>query len=175
MVRSLRLKSPESVRAAATRTLHDLLPVLLSDNHIPYGYRIGYLSNYWSGPIYSILEARHGIRRPKFATLFCLAHIGRMSATEIGLLTGIPKNSLSRAVNELLKEGRIRRDVDASDNRRAVLSLTASGRRLFRRMLPLFEARQAKMLSVLTDGEAQALDRILTKLVQREDDWAEVY
>ncbi len=163
------------MRNGVGRSFVELLPVLLADNRIPFGYRIGYLSNYFSGPVYSLLEERYNIRRPKFATMFCLAHLERMSATEIGLLTGIPKNSLSRAVNELLAERRIRRDVDVHDNRRAVLALTAIGRKLYQEILPQFEARQAKMISVLNEEEVQALDRILTKLVHREDDWAEVY
>ena len=59
--------------------------------------------------------------------------------------------------------------------RRVRAQLTDTGRRLFAQMLPLFAARQQKMLSVLTSAEVASLDRILTKLVARKDDWAEVY
>jgi DNA-binding MarR family transcriptional regulator len=175
MTRSVRLpqRAPEPLNGG--RSLDQLLPVLLARNGLPYGYRIGYLSNYFSGPIYSVLEQKHGMRRPKFATLFCLAHLGPMSATEIGLLTGIPKNSLSRAVNELQKERLLRREVDRSDSRRAILTITPGGRRLFERLLPLFQARQTKMLSALDKTDLQALDRVLTKLILRTDDWAESY
>lgn len=175
MTRSIRLKPAASMSPNSGRSLDQLLPELLADNQLPYGYRIGYLSNYFSGPIYSVLETQFSMRRPKFATLFCLAHLGKMNATEIGLLTGIPKNSLSRAVNELLKEHRVRRDADKHDSRRAILSLAPSGRRLFGKLIPLFQVRQAKMLSVLDARECAALGRILTKLVLRQDDWAEVY
>ena len=175
MTRSVRLRQRAPERLNGGRSLDQLLPLLLTRNGLPYGYRIGYLSNYFSGPIYSVLEQEHGMRRPKFATLFCLAHLGPMSATEIGLLTGIPKNSLSRAVNELQKEALLKREVDRIDSRRAILTIAPRGRRLFERLLPLFQARQTKMLSVLDKTDLQALDRVLTKMILRWDDWAEVY
>jgi DNA-binding MarR family transcriptional regulator len=88
-------------------------------------------------------------------------------------LTGIPKNSVSRAVSRLKKMGLIRRAADRDDGRRAMLSLTAKGSALYERVLPRFQQRQEAMVSVLTAAERQELHRLLNKLVERDDDWAQ--
>ena len=158
------------------RSANVLLECVLDDgNRFRFGYRIGFLSNWFSGPVYSVIERRFGMRRPKFATLFCLSRIGPLSATDIVQLTGIPKNSLSRAIAELVTERRLLRAVDRADSRRAILSITAEGRRVVEQIEPLFEARQQVMISVLTPAEQRQLDRLLQKLVVRDDDWEQGY
>lgn len=170
---------PRAARPAATepaRPANALLERVLDDgNRIRFGYRVGFLSNWFSGPVYSVVERRFGMRRPKFATLFCLSQVGPLAATDIVRLTGIPKNSLSRAVAELVAERRVLRAVDRADSRRAILSITPEGRRTVGEILPLFEARQQAMLSVLSGAERAQLDRLLQKLVVRDDDWEEEY
>ena len=167
---------PSGTQAATATPADGLLERMLEErNPIRFGYRIGFLSNWFSGPVYSVVERRFGMRRPKFATLFCLAHFGRLSATDIVQLTGIPKNSLSRAIAELVAERRVLRAVDRNDSRKAILTLTAEGRRIHEQIVPLFEARQRAMLSVLTAAEASQLDRLLQKLVVRDDDWEQLY
>ncbi len=151
------------------------LSAIFRDNEIMFGYRVGYLSNYFSGPVYSVVEAEFGMRRPKFATLFCLAHLGELSAGDICLLSGIPKNSLSRAVNELLREERIRRVADRTDSRRSILSLTREGRKIYQLILPMFRKRQEAMMAPLSTREREQFDRLLAKLVLRDDGWNEVY
>jgi MarR family transcriptional regulator, temperature-dependent positive regulator of motility len=151
------------------------LSAIFRNNEIMFGYRIGYLSNYFSGPVYSLVEAQFGMRRPKFATLFCIGHLKKLSARDISLLTGIPKNSLSRAVNELLREGRIKRTVDSADSRRAILTMTRQGRDVYEQILPMFQAREQAMMAPLTQREAAQFDRLLAKMVLRDDGWNEVY
>jgi MarR family transcriptional regulator, temperature-dependent positive regulator of motility len=176
---TIRLKSPSKQAANATAAPAASARPQLSDifrqNEIMFGYRIGYLSNYFSGPVYSVVEAEFGMRRPKFATLFCLAHLGTLAARDIGVLSGIPKNSLSRAVNELLREGRIKRAVDDADSRRGLLSLTREGRRIYEQILPMFLKRQAQMMAPLTPAERTQFDRLLAKLVLRDDGFNEMY
>lgn len=148
---------------------------MLQSNLLNLGYRIGYVSNVFSGPVYKELEKAFGIRRPKFATLFSLAHLKRATASDICTLTGISKNTISRAVNELLREGRVRSSTDKVDNRRAILALTAEGRALFEKLVPLFVERQSKMVSVLSPDERATFEELLTKLMVRNDGWNKVY
>ncbi len=112
------------------------------------------------------------LQRPEFATLFCCSHLDDCTATDVVQLTGIPKNTISRAVSKLLADGLIGREAHEADGRKAVLRLTKKGRKAYQAMLPQFVARQQRMLSVLDKQELQELARLLDKLVERSDDWA---
>ena len=151
----------------------DKLSALLRRNKINYVYRIGYLSNYLIGAVYRESESELGIQRPHFAVLLCLAHLSDITATDVVCLTGIPKNSISRAINGLLKNGYISRASDEEDGRRGVLNITARGKAAYDRIAPLFQQRQKKMLEVLSAEERDDLNRLLTKLVSQEPSWAE--
>jgi DNA-binding MarR family transcriptional regulator len=105
--------------------------------------------------------AEHGIQRPEFATLFCTAHLAGATASDVVALTGIPKNSISRAVARLAGDGLIEREQHEDD-----------GRKAYDALLPQFMARQERMLAVLSPAELKEFDRLLDKLVERDDDWA---
>lgn len=138
-------------------------------------YRVSWLANFFSGPIYRDLEVEPGISRPEFIVIFCLAHAPGVSAAAICRATGRPKNSVSRAIARLLAAGRVRRRTDAADRRAGLLELTAEGRALYEALIPRFRAREAAMLAPLSDDERGELDRLLGKLVHRGDDWATVF
>lgn len=148
---------------------------ILQKNEIAYGYRVGYLFNHFAGPVYKWTAAEFGLQRPEFATLFCIAHLGSPSASDVVELTGIPKNSVSRAVNRLIELDLIRRTTDKGDARRSVLSMNVAGRKLYDKILPRFQERQARMISVLSAAERAEFDRLLNKLVERDDDWAQAF
>lgn len=146
---------------------------ILARNEIAFGYRVGYLFNHFSGPVYKWSTAELGIQRPDFATLFCIAHLDETTASDVVELTGIPKNSVSRAVNRLLQAGLVRRTVDDADARRGLLTMTARGAKVYGQVLPRFHDRQERMLAPLSAAERSQLDRLLDKLVERDDDWAQ--
>lgn len=151
-------------------------PEILNANAIIHAWRISYLSNFFHGPIYKAIRETYGLTRPDFVVLFCLHHSDEIvSATDICRVTGLPKNSISRAVSRLRKSGTIARKPDAADNRRQILRMTKPGDKLLRRILPLFVAREADMLEVLDRTERNELNRLLAKLVDRDDDWASVF
>jgi MarR family transcriptional regulator, temperature-dependent positive regulator of motility len=146
---------------------------ILKHNEIAYGYRIGYLFNQFSGPVYQWTTAELGLQRPEFAVLFCIAHLPETTATDVATLTGIPKNSVSRAVNKLLVLQFIKRITDHQDARRSLLSLTDAGREQYLQILPRFKERQHGMMAVLTPRERAEFNRLLNKLVDRGDDWVQ--
>lgn len=146
--------------------------IILDQNTIRIGYRVSYLANFFSGPIYRELEAAEGLTRPEFVVMFCLAHCGSLTAQGISNMTGRPKNSLSRAVHRLVARGLITRVAAPRDPRQAQLDLSAAGRETLERITPRFTRRETEMLSPLTAQERQEFDRLLGKLVHRDDGWA---
>lgn len=85
-----------------------------------------------------------------------LADIARGSATDKGLL--------SRHLTALTAAGLVAQVEDARDHRRHFLRLTARGRALHNRLLPVMRARQERLTASLGDGERRALDRALDAL-----------
>jgi DNA-binding MarR family transcriptional regulator len=148
------------------------LTEILVENAITTGYRLTYLGNHFIGPVYKWTEKELDIRRPQFAVLFCLAHLGTLSARDVCELSGIPANSISRAVSSLLERKLVLRTDHGSDKRRGVLKLTTAGRKLYEHIIPMFGEREAQMLQPLSPQEQQQLSTLLAKIVLREDDWS---
>lgn len=67
------------------------------------------------------------------------------------------------------------RRADPDDGRAVILDLTEAGRALHERLMPEFRAREAAMLAPLTPAERADLERLLGKLVFREDGCARVF
>lgn len=144
---------------------------VLRSNVLPYAYRINFLGNLISIPAYREVELRTGLSRPEFLILICLAHVNALNAKDITVVTGWPKNSISRAVHQLLGAKRIERMTDPEDRRHRILVMTREGRSVYERMLPILKKRETAMLAVLNQKDLAALDRILDKLIFREDNW----
>lgn len=149
----------------------DMIRALLRRNKINFVYRIGYLSNHLVGPVYKASEKEFGIQRAHFATLLCLQALDQITATDVVTLSGIPKNSVSRAVNKLLADDLIVSMADEEDGRKFVLSITPRGRSLYDRISPAFRESQKRLLDVLSPAEQEQLDRLLDKLVSQDDEW----
>lgn len=146
---------------------------MLTDTELSPAWRISFLANFFTGPIYARIQDHFGLSRPGFVILFSLSHQDGLVARDICLVTGLPKNSISRAVTELEAKGLIGRDTDAADRRAKPLKLTPQGRALLGEVVPLFRDRQAAMLAVLDEAEAAEFDRLMTKVVFAMPDWVQ--
>jgi DNA-binding MarR family transcriptional regulator len=148
---------------------------MLERNAVLHGYRIRYLGNFFVEPVYKRIFDEHGVSSAEYVVIFSLMHAPGMSAQDISEFSGRPKNSISRAVHGLMRKKYLVRSVSAADRRRRLLQPTPKGRQLYERTLPLFHMREQQMLAVLSPAELKVLDRLLAKLVLREDGWANPY
>lgn len=148
---------------------------ILEKSAITVGYRLNYLVNFFIGPFYAELSQETGMARSEFVVLFCLEHVGPISAQEICEITGRPKNSISQAVTKLVKSGLIVRKADTGDARRAILKPTAAGKSLFQQVIPRFQKRESEMLSVLSEREKEQFEKLIGKLTLRTDNWERLY
>lgn len=105
-----------------------------------------------------------GISVPEWRVLVHLAHSGNVSVKDIEARVSMEKSKVSRAASRLEAAGYIAKDVNASDRRLVRLSLTADGRKLMARLVPLAVAYQQEVEARLADrlaGLEAGLERLL--------------
>lgn len=149
--------------------MSEVRTILKKNAEIRFGYRIGYLSNFFSGPVYKVVEKAFGVQRPMFATLFCIAHLEHLSASNVCVMTGIAKNTISRAVAHLERKGLLERRTHPQDSRAAILRITPAGRKVYESILPLFQAREKELVSGLSRDEQKQLLLLMDKMIATSD------
>lgn len=143
-------------------------------NPIGIAWRINYVANFYTGPVYKTVQARWGLSRPEFIVMFCLSRIPGLLARDIVTLCGRPKNSISRAVNAVMARRLVREEADGVGRARPLV-LTETGRAMVEEIVPLFREREDSLLSTLSAEERRTLDALLRKLALRGDGWDAVY
>ena len=137
----------------------------LWDNPCWFAFRFNYIALRYNIPLYGWVEREYGLARPEYVVVYSLGLRDGVTARDISVSYGFPKNSLSRAINALERKGLIARRTHPTDKRSFVISLTREGRRVFDETLPRFIALQDEMLRVLTAKERTLLSVLLAKIV----------
>ena len=144
---------------------HMLVATPLSDV-----WRLSFVANSYTAPAYAALQAETGLGRAEFVVMFCLAQREGLMARDVVRLSGLPKNSISRAIIGLT--GRRFVAVVAGEDRRAKpLRLTAAGSALLDAWVPRFAARQEAMFAPLSPAERERLRGLLERLADAMPDW----
>ncbi len=113
--------------------------------------------------------------RPLGATLQMwrvLAALGERDGQRMGDLsetTSIEVSTLTRLVDSMERKGLVARRRDEGDARVVALRVTAAGRRLTRRILPIAARYEAVALKGFTAAEAEALKAALRRLYANMD------
>jgi DNA-binding MarR family transcriptional regulator len=130
-------------------------------------YRLSVLSNTVSSALAGAYARRFGLTIPQWRVVAVLARSPGLSAAGVAERTAMDKVAVSRAVAGLVRSGRVRRLVAAADRRRSVLTLTARGRAVYRRIVPLALAYERRLLTELSPTEQAQFDRLLGRLQKR--------
>ena|SRR5690349_8900295 len=142
-------------------------PVLELERFLPY--RLSVVSNRISATIARLYAKRFDLTIPEWRLMAVLGRFGPMTANALCERTAMDKVRVSRAVARLLEAGRIEREIDPTDRRRAVLALTSAGRAVYAEIVPLALGAEARLLSALTPEERTVFDRLLAKLATAAD------
>ena len=157
--------------ANMANTFGALSLVMLDDTDLRHAWRINFVANFFTGPAYRHLSEHFGITRPEFVILYCLKHMPGLVAQDICRVTGQPKNSISRAVSDLLNKGYVQRETDPEDKRAKPLNLTKSGWTVLGQVAPIVKARQDAMRAALTEDELAQFDQLIRKVVFAMPNW----
>jgi len=158
-------------REAALHELDPLIVTKLWDNPCWLSFRLNFIAFRFNDPVYRWIETRYGLVRPEFVALYAVGLRGGVAAKNIVSSSGLPKNTLSRAIQKLLQRRLLKRETDPDDLRSYVLALTAAGRAIFDETMPMMVGQQKTMLSALSEAEQKQLCELLDKMVIASPNW----
>lgn len=105
-----------------------------------------------------------GVTESQFGTLEVLYHLGPMCQGEIGgkiLRTG---GNMTLVIDNLEKQGLVRRERDEADRRQVFVYLTDAGEQLISRVFPQHAENIREWMSVLDADEQEQLGALCKKL-----------
>ena len=100
----------------------------------------------------------------QFAALVKLGDLGAQSQNELGRLTAMDPATIQGVIRRLVARRLVERSADPGDRRRSRLRLTARGRSLVARTIPLGIKVSARTLAPLTAAEQRRFLKLLQKL-----------
>ena len=121
------------------------------DRYLPYQMRL--LSEAYSLGLARTLQQRFDLPLREWRVLFHIGAEEPMSVTQIAARSVMDKGSVSRAVAKLGEWGYVTRRSNGTDMRRAAFHLSAKGRRVYRQIMPMLLAREARLLAPLSAAE----------------------
>jgi DNA-binding MarR family transcriptional regulator len=142
-------------------------PLIELDTFLPY--RISVLANVMSSAIAAAYDERFGLSIPEWRVIAVLSRYPGLSAREVAHKTRMDAVAVSRAVNRLLRAGRLRRAIAPDDRRRSVLHVSAAGAMVYREVAPLALEIERALIEVLPAADRETLDRVIGTLTERAD------
>jgi len=105
-----------------------------------------------------------GLTISQFAVLEALYQLGPLSQREIGQKILRSSGNITMVIDNLEKNGLVRRERNEADRRFFIVHLTDKGYNLINNIFPPHAAVIAKYLGILTAAEQDALGRLCKKL-----------
>jgi MarR family 2-MHQ and catechol resistance regulon transcriptional repressor len=105
-----------------------------------------------------------GLTTSQFAVLEALYHLGPLSQREIGQKILRSSGNITMVIDNLEKNGLVRRERNETDRRFFIVHLTDKGYNLINKIFPPHAAVIAHDLAVLTAAEQDTLGRLCKKL-----------
>ena len=135
------------------------------DSFVPY--RLSVLQQEVSRMIATAYTEKYGLMRHDWRVMAALGNDQPLSANQVCDRTNMDKVQVSRAISRLLRRELVARVQDAGDRRRWILRLTPGGEEMYRDIVPAARAREAELLSALSDTELRQLNALIDKLYRR--------
>lgn len=121
-------------------------------------------ANTLTGRLYGHLQRECGMTESQLGVLEALYHLGPMAQTQLCAKILRSGSNLTTVVDNLERNGWVRRERGAEDRRVQMVHITEEGRRAIEGALPGHVARIAGLLGALTDEEQRQLGRLCRKL-----------
>ncbi len=143
------------------RTLADALPP-----GTEVFFELARAVNLAARPFARMIGRPHRLTLPEWRAMVALARAPGIAASEVASHTGLDKMTVSRALASLERAGRIVREADTADRRRAVARLSPEGEQLFRHLAGLAHQRAPHIFGRLSREELAQLSRLVGKMTE---------
>jgi MarR family transcriptional regulator, 2-MHQ and catechol-resistance regulon repressor len=110
------------------------------------------------------LQKEFGITESQLAVLEALHHLGPLTQGQLCQKILRSGSNLTTVVDNLERNGLVRRERDPNDRRVQIVQLTRNGSELIERAFPTHVARVTAAFGVLTSAEQKELGRLCRKL-----------
>jgi len=133
------------------------------ENFLPY--RLSVLAQLVSESLHDLYVEPFGLSVTQWRVMAALGRFAPLTASEVGQRIVMDKVAVSRAVAGLMKRGLIERATDRADRRRASLRLSARGRAMQARIVPLALDYEERLYGALRSEERLAFDALSDRLL----------
>ena len=113
----------------------------------------------------AIYRKRFGVKLAEWRVLLHIVSDPGSNATQLAQAIGYDKASISRTVEALRCRALIDDRTNEADARSSHLYVTESGKELYRKIVPLALEQERKLLSQLTQDEAEMLVDLMNRIV----------
>lgn len=124
--------------------------------------------NRLGGELNPVLLRDHGLTETQFGVLEALYHLGPMPQARLCEKLLVSGSNLTTVIDNLEKNGLVRRDPNPEDRRAYLVTLSDSGRSTIAKAFPEHAARIKQLMSALTQVEQKELSRLCKKLISGE-------
>ena len=155
MPRSRKLPRPQVSPAPRT-------PSVDLNSHIPT--KVAIFANRLSRSASRFYRESYGIGVVEWRLMMFIGHASETRANHICGATDLDKGAVSRSLRVLQRMGIVSVREDGVDSRRNNVALTAKGRALHDRMVPVALERQRELVSDLTAHEVETFNRLIDRL-----------
>jgi DNA-binding MarR family transcriptional regulator len=136
--------------------------VLQLENFLPY--RLSILAQIVSESLHDLYAGPFDLAVTEWRVMAALGRFAPLTASEVGKRIVMDKVAVSRAVAGLLKRGLVERGADRTDRRRALLRLSARGRAMHARIVPLALEYEARLYAALNAAERRQFAALSDRL-----------
>ena len=127
-------------------------------------YRLSVLAQSVSDSLHDLYAGPFGLTVTQWRVMAALGRFAPLTASEVGVRIVMDKVAVSRAVAGLLKRRLVERVADRADRRRAPLKLSAKGRTMHGKIVPLALGYEERLYQALTAEERRTFDRLADRL-----------
>ena len=132
------------------------------ENFLPY--RLSILAQIVSESLHDLYAGPFDLTVTQWRVMAALGRFAPLTASDVGQRIVMDKVAVSRAVADLTTRGLVERATDRSDRRRASLRLSARGRAMHQRIVPLALAYESRLYKALSAGEKRSFDALTERL-----------
>ncbi len=135
-----------------------------------FPYRLSTLDMAVSQSVAQLYSGRFNLTRQEWRIMAALGCNQAMSAKDIAAYCSLEKMQVSRALSRLKQAELIAQQEDRQDRRYSSLSLSEKGHTMYKKIVPLVLAREAFILSALSDEEQRQLNQLMEKVYAKANE-----